>query len=517
MMNVVVSAAVSLVRRVVDRRTAGHDRVLQAIGVAAESVASNPLPDPIHLRLFKPTRRNIWYYLAVGVALYIIQYFGWVRAKLTKEQNASNSRKRRQAELTMENLLAHEDARLALLKGEEKQKALEKEQAEGATKDEGMHATSKASKDDKTDDKKSTVDKKPADAEKLYKILFDEVENEPITSIGIDLESANYKRMKALLATRTASHLETVASRTRASRELPVAKHQTSELKDEEGTYPARDYIDGMKLVKAIKFAKDSVQKFFGKDMVPKDLLRECEHLSKNVAKARTEARSRIFALLRPHMKKWAWATGMMMVSETVLTSFTYAYALGLPYKLTAVLDKGTMSRAAVDCLMLFFVYLLMFPVWIFSSSVCDDVEAEVQLKLRSAVMSTVLSQDREYFDFHQVGELQERLNRDTELISRMAVGQPKQMAVQITRFIANGVAAFLISPTLTLWAILLPVPLTALISIYALKVTRQQDRKAGRVGDKAASSTIEVFKELSTVRQFGMEGVELNRFIETA
>ena len=98
-----------------------------------------------------------------------------------------------------------------------------------------------------------------------------------------------------------------------------------------------------------------------------------------------------------------------------------------------------------------------------------------------------------------------------------MAVGQPKQMAVQITRFIANGVAAFLISPTLTLWAILLPVPLTALISIYALKVTRQQDRKAGRVGDKAASSTIEVFKELSTVRQFGMEGVELNRFIETA
>jgi hypothetical protein len=492
--------------------------VLQSVGVAAESATSSPLPDPVHLRLFKPTRRNIWYYLAVGAALYIIQYFGWVRAKLTKEQNASNSRKCRQAELTMENLLAHEDARLALLTGEEKHKApLDEELADGATKDERVNATSKASKDDKTDDDKITVEKKPADAEKLYKILFDDVENEPITSIGIDAENRNYKRMKSLLAARTASNLKTVARRTRASREVPVAKQQTSELKDAEGTYPARDYVDGMKLVKAIKFAKDSVQKFFGKDMVPKELLRECVHLSKNVAKARTAARSRIFALLRPHVKKWTWATLLMMASETVLTSFTYSYALGLPYKLTAVLDNGTMSRAAVECLMMFFVYLLMFPVWIFASSVCDDVEAEVQLKLRSAVMSTVLSQDREYFDFHQVGELQERLNRDTELISRMAVAQPKQMAVQITRFIANGVAAFLISPTLTLWAILLPVPLTALISIYALKVTRQQDRKAGRVGDTAASSTIEVFKELSTVRQFGMEGVELKRFIETA
>jgi ATP-binding cassette subfamily B (MDR/TAP) protein 1 len=108
-------------------------------------------------------------------------------------------------------------------------------------------------------------------------------------------------------------------------------------------------------------------------------------------------------------------------------------------------------------------------------------------------------------------------LNRDTELIARMAVAQPKQMAVQATRFIANGIAAFLISPTLTAWAVLLPVPLTMFISIYALKVTRAQDRKSGRVGDKAASSTIEVFKELSTVRQFGMEGEELHKFIETA
>ena len=38
-----------------------------------------------------------------------------------------------------------------------------------------------------------------------------------------------------------------------------------------------------------------------------------------------------------------------------------------------------------------------------------DDVEALLQLDLRNAVMSSIMCQDREYFDHHQAGVLQER------------------------------------------------------------------------------------------------------------
>jgi hypothetical protein len=43
-----------------------------------------------------------------------------------------------------------------------------------------------------------------------------------------------------------------------------------------------------------------------------------------------------------------------------------------------------------------------------------DNVQAYFTLGLRDSVMKSILCQDREYFDFHQAGVLQERLNRDT-------------------------------------------------------------------------------------------------------
>ena len=380
---VVAHAALALVRRVLSLgRHGGAAGGLRMVGAAAAAAAApatgERLPDPIHLRLFNANRKNIWYYLAVALALYTIQYFGWVRARLTKEQDSANQRNRRQAVTTMGNLLAHEDRRLALLakKAEEEAKP-----ADGPEKPEAKKA--------------EKIDTKPAEAEKLYKLLFDDVENAPITAIGVCADDPLYTRTRGLLAARTVVELKNVMERTKMARAVPVAKQQTMELKDDDGTFVARDYIDGMKLVKKLKFAKDQVIKFFGKDMVAPEVMKETQDYAKAVAKARKASRGRIIALMRPHCMKWLRATVMLMASETLLTSFTYAYALGLPYKLTNQLDSGTMSRAAGEVIMMFFVYALSFPIWIYSSSLVDDVEAEVQLKLRSAVMATVLSQDR--------------------------------------------------------------------------------------------------------------------------
>ena len=40
------------------------------------------------------------------------------------------------------------------------------------------------------------------------------------------------------------------------------------------------------------------------------------------------------------------------------------------------------------------------------------------------------MCQDREYFDFHQAGVLQERLNRDTGMLAEHLIQQPRSLVV---------------------------------------------------------------------------------------
>ena len=60
-------------------------------------------------------------------------------------------------------------------------------------------------------------------------------------------------------------------------------------------------------------------------------------------------------------------------------------------------------------------------------------------------------------------------------------------------------------------------VPFAIVVGMLSLRATRRQNRKVGRVNDRAAAGTIEVLRELSTVRQFGMERAEVAKYFETA
>lgn len=82
------------------------------------------------------------------------------------------------------------------------------------------------------------------------------------------------------------------------------------------------------------------------------------------------------------------------MISET-LWGVLHAYTMSMPQLLTETIDRGTVGRAAQHCCTVGMAYLLNFPIDTLGDVLVDDVEAEVQLKLRSAVMATVLAQDR--------------------------------------------------------------------------------------------------------------------------
>jgi ABC-type multidrug transport system fused ATPase/permease subunit len=78
-------------------------------------------------------------------------------------------------------------------------------------------------------------------------------------------------------------------------------------------------------------------------------------------------------------------------------------------------------------------------------------------------VMESLLRQDREYFDHHQSGVLQERLNSDTEKLASTIIQQPKNLISALTRIVAKSAFLYHCSPGLFWLGISVPVPACAI------------------------------------------------------
>eukprot|EP01048_Picozoa_sp_COSAG05_P009607 COSAG05_NODE_799_length_7238_cov_4.050707_8_plen_199_part_00 len=157
--------------------------------------------------------------------------------------------------------------------------------------------------------------------------------------------------------------------------------------------------------------------------------------------------------------------------------------------------------------------FLFNWPADNLGDTLVDNVQAFFTLGLRDQVMRSILRQDREYFDFHQAGVLQERLNRDTDMLSNQAIQQPKNFLSAITRILVRSGIMYQADPRLFRVAILVPIPATVFLSWAGVELVRRLNRKIHKVNDVAAAGSINVLKEMVTVRQFAMEAEEAERY----
>ena len=72
------------------------------------------------------------------------------------------------------------------------------------------------------------------------------------------------------------------------------------------------------------------------------------------------------------------------------------------------------------------------------------------------------------------------------------------------------------LSPRLFFVSMSLPVPLSVIMAWVGVDRVRKLDRKISKVSDHAAAGTIDVLKEVTTVRQFAMEAKEQERYAVT-
>ena len=147
--------------------------------------------------------------------------------------------------MTMENLVAYEERRVAQLAAKKDTAKEVKPKAEGAAGKQDAKGEPEAEGAAAGEEGEEGEEKplKAAEASKLFEVLFDQVEAAPVTSIGVDGVNTLYGKMIRMLAERAEIELESAIERTKQARKH--TGYETEELKDGLGKFTPREYSDG--------------------------------------------------------------------------------------------------------------------------------------------------------------------------------------------------------------------------------------------------------------------------------
>lgn len=137
---------------------------------------------------------------------------------------------------------------------------------------------------------------------------------------------------------------------------------------------------------------------------------------------------------------------------------------------------------------------------------------AKVNVEMRSSLFASILRQDIGFFDMTKTGDLSSRMTQDVQKVC-------DQVQVNVNYFVRNFIATFV---TLTFmialsWRLtclsMLSIPLTAVVVHKYGEIMKDLSKQVqDRLADCNAASE-EAFSNIHTVRSFGAENFELNKF----
>eukprot|EP01048_Picozoa_sp_COSAG05_P011686 COSAG05_NODE_1119_length_5816_cov_7.262375_2_plen_445_part_00 len=378
--------------------------------------------------IWPPRKQTAPIYLVVWAAVSAGLYFGFVRVGRSKESEWEQERKRKYAEASLKNVLEYEQKRVD-----------EEAAAEAKDEDAAEPKTGAAAKGGDAEGDKKTA----PDVQKLLSLLYDEVEAGAITKLGVNGDEEWYRASVALLKERFEFELRETIDKTRVATgiiSLEQARDPAAGMtwsSSPEAFAEVEPFRDGEKLQALVDTLTNEVSPAFGKRLVDGKLVAEAKALASTVATRREAAVKRIWLIFRPLAKRWVAGTVILMITEG-MWGVLYGNLMSL-CNLGFSLTPDTMANAGRYAATIAAGFLLVFPFDNLGDTLVDAVEAKMQLGLRSTVMGSLLRQDREFFDNHQSGVLQERLNKDTEDLARTIIQQPKNLLSALTRIITKS------------------------------------------------------------------------------
>merc|ERR1719387_3093184 len=126
--------------------------------------------------------------------------------------------------------------------------------------------------------------------------------------------------------------------------------------------------------------------------------------------------------------------------------------------------------------------------------------------------MSSMVRQDMKFFDVFQSGLLQERLNSDAEQLASRMFHVPNRIIHLIFLLISVMYTLYNLSPDL-FFTIIVPIPMASMASYKIIKFMHRMHKRQRKIGEHTAANTMEVLKEIRTVREFAMENEEAEKF----
>jgi ABC-type multidrug transport system fused ATPase/permease subunit len=218
----------------------------------------------------------------------------------------------------------------------------------------------------------------------------------------------------------------------------------------------------------------------------------------------------RLGPLLRAQRGWFLW--GLLFVFLTIGLTLVY------PQVIRIIIDEGIQqgNTDLINSWVLVLVAILIVEApSVFLRTYFFDVGArKAAIQLQDRLLRCLLSQEIGFFDKENIGELNARLMGDTHQLSQLvAYWIPEGL-----RFLLYGVfgIAFMIytSPLLTLLVLVVGPPVAVGTAVLGRKIQKRQAASA-HASAAAASTVLESFMGIRTVRAYDQEATERRRFSE--
>jgi ABC-type multidrug transport system fused ATPase/permease subunit len=334
------------------------------------------------------------------------------------------------------------------------------------------------------------------EANRVFELLFDNVAEERF-AVSSD-QRAYFERV---LRRASEKELRETVRKTTAARDACAES-----VGKEEG-----EFVSGEKLKEKLELLK-KLQKHIGAHVVDAGAIKEAERLLSAVRREQTR-RGVLLDLLRPALPALAIAMPANVFAQGLQSVY---YQIGRWNYIGEAAAAGDVAASLYWTLELGAGHLL---VWFFEAlTQCYTSRAQgvFAYQLRGSVMRSLVQQDYEYFDKNPAGVLQERLNRDADILGSNLIQLPQEFFGQIAKASIALVQVYLVVPRWLFVTAVAPLPVIVALGFVLEKWQSRMRKRSRKLTEEAAASTGEVLKEIRTVRQFANEDAEVGRYMDT-
>jgi len=363
--------------------------------------------------------------------------------------------------------------------------------------------------DDGDEEKPET--KRPPSAADLFEMVYDDVEERHVTEYGIAADAEPYLSTLALFKERLAEDFEDFVKLTKLARleanGVNISAVEGS-LSNEELKRVAQ-FSDGSKLTDLLHLFKTKIKRAFDKGILEKRLIRDAEDCMCQLAKEQRKGMATLWPTLRSVLPMYTFAVCLM--------AFDASNGTIVFHSMKTLLDKVgagevTLEELRSSTLQTYVKFIFCVFAHLSSWAFTHKVTATFRLKVRNQIMSNIVRQDMKFFDLHPSGILQERLNNDAERLSSKMFHLPIRLVESFCRLMSCVLMLYSLDPQL-FYVVAIPVPIIAIASHYIIRFMRTLEQRQRKIGEHTAANTMEVLKEIRTVRELNMEKEEANKF----